>query len=272
MTPPSDWSPGAGSWSPGAAQDPTATVTSQAASLRALHQSGHPLVLPNAWDVPSARAVEAAGFGAVATSSAAVAETLGYADGEATPVGEMLDAVARIVRAVRVPVTADFERGYRLRPAELVERLAATGAAGCNLEDSDPVTGAMIDPPRQSAFLAAVRDAARSAGVDLVVNARIDSFLNGTGTPEAQLADAADRARQYFAAGADCVYPILLADLPMIRSFVAQAGGPVNILGRLDTGPTRAELAACGVARISYGPRVHTAVQAHLSELIAKLP
>jgi len=271
MTPPSDWSPGAGPWSPGAGVDPTATATSHAATLRALHRPGHPLLLPNAWDVPSARIVEATGFGAVATSSAAVADTLGYADGEATPVGEMLDAIARIVRAVRVPVTADFERGYRLRPAELVERLAATGAAGCNLEDSDPITGAMIDPARQAAFLAAVRDAARSAGVDLVVNARIDSFLNGTGTPEAQLADAADRARQYFAAGADCVYPILLADLPMIRSFVAEAGSPVNILGRPDAGPAPAELAACGVARISYGSRMHATVQAHLAALVASL-
>ncbi|NUT36300.1 MAG: isocitrate lyase/phosphoenolpyruvate mutase family protein, partial [Hamadaea sp.] len=244
----------------------------RASALRALHLPGRPVILPNAWDVPSARAVAGAGFPAVATSSAAVAQTLGYADGEATPVTEMLDAVARIVRAVGVPVTADLERGYGLRPAELVERLAAAGAAGCNLEDSDPATGVLIDPERQAAFLAEVRAAARSAGVDLVVNARVDAFLHPTGTPEARFADAVDRARRYFAAGADCVYPILLGDLPTIAAFVREVGGPVNVLAALEGGPTPVEFAAAGVARISYGSRIHAALQHAHAELLSSLP
>jgi len=265
VTPPSAWTPGAGEWS-GAGPD----LATPIATLRALHRPGEPLVLPNVWDVPSARVVEAAGFPAVATSSHAVAETLGYADGETAPVGEILDATARIVRAVGVPVTADFERGFRLPPAELVERLAATGVAGCNLEDTDPATGTRIDPARQADFLAAVRAAARSARVDLVVNARVDSFFS-TGTPEAQLADALDRSRRYLAAGADCVYPILLSDRAAIASFVADVGGPVNILGRLDGPPGVAELAACGVARISFGARVHAALQRRHADLVAPL-
>lgn len=265
MTPPSSWAPGAGDWS-GTRPD----LVTAATTLRALHRPGDPLVLPNVWDVPSAQAVEAAGFPAVATSSAALAETLGHADGETAPVGEILDAIARIVRAVRVPVTADFERGFRLAPAELVERLAATGAAGCNLEDSDPATGSLVDPGRQADFLAAVREAARSARVDLVVNARIDAFFRSSGTHNA-LADAVDRARRYFAAGADCVYPILLDDPATVRTFVDEAGGPVNILGNLDGNPGIGDLAACGVARISFGSRVHAAVRREHADLLARL-
>jgi 2-methylisocitrate lyase-like PEP mutase family enzyme len=129
----------------------------KAATLRALHVSGDPLVLPNAWDAASARMVEAAGFPVVATSSFATARILGYDDGEAAPVEDVLAAAARIVRAVSAPVTVDFERGYGLAPAALVERLAATGAVGLNLEDSDPPTGEMIDAAQQADFLAAVR-------------------------------------------------------------------------------------------------------------------
>ena len=160
-----------------AATDETSPARPQAATLRALHVPGHPLVLPNAWDAASATMVVDAGFPVIATSSAATAAVLGYPDGEATPVEEVLAAVARIVRAVSVPVTVDFERGYRLPAAELVERLAGTGAVGLNLEDSDPVTGEMIDPAQQADFLASVRQAATSAGLDLVINARTDSFL-----------------------------------------------------------------------------------------------
>jgi 2-methylisocitrate lyase-like PEP mutase family enzyme len=121
-------------------------VSAAADALRALHVPGDPVLLPNAWDAASARTVEAAGFTAVATSSGAMSASLGYSDGEGTPVTEMLDAVARIVDAVNVPVTADIERGYGMRPAELVERLLATGAVGCNLEDSYPGRREMSRP------------------------------------------------------------------------------------------------------------------------------
>src|SRR3954466_1534278 len=179
----------------------------KAATLRALHVPGDPLVLPNAWDTASARMVEAAGFPVVATSSFATARILGYDDGEAAPVEDVLAAASRIARAVSVPVTVDLERGYGLAPAELVDRFAATGAVGLNLEDSDPPTGEMIDPAEQADFLAAVRSAAVSAGVDLVINARTDSFVRRIGSPEEQLAASIDRGTRYAAAGADCVYP-----------------------------------------------------------------
>lgn len=238
-----------------------------AAALRALHRPGQPLVLPNVWDAASARAVEAAGFSVVATGSAAVAATLGYDDGEAAPAAEMLAAVARIVRAVAVPVTADLERGYGLPAAELVARLTATGAVGCNLEDSNPGRGTMADADEQAEFLAAVRAAATVAGVDLVLNARVDTYLYGTGTPSERLVEAVRRARLYLAAGADCVYPIFAADAEAISALATRVGGPVNVLFRSGT-PTLGELAGLGVARISFGPGLHRAAQSHLTRMV----
>ncbi len=151
-------------------------------------------------------------------------------------------------------MTVDFERGYRLPPAELVERLAGTGAVGVNLEDSEPATGAMIDPAEQAAFLAAVREAAASNGVDLVINARTDSFLRQAGSP-AELVDATiERGARYLAAGADCVYPIGVTDVGVIRSLASAIAGPVNVVyGRRGERPL-AELAGLGVARMSFGP------------------
>lgn len=230
-----------------------------AATLRALHVAGDPLVLPNAWDAASARMAQAAGFPAVATSSAATAAILGYGDGEAAPVEAVLAATERIVRAVGVPVTVDFERGYRLAPVELVERFAETGAVGMNLEDSNPASGQMIDAAEQADFLAAVRDAAVSHGVDLVINARTDSFLRQVGPPQAQLAATLDRAASYLAAGADCLYPIGVQAPAVIRALVEGIPGPINVAygkGAMSL----AEFAALGVARVSFGP----ALQRHL--------
>lgn len=227
----------------------------KAGTLRALHVPGNPLVLPNAWDAASARMVEGAGFPVVATSSVATAGVLGYDDGEAAPVEEVLAAAARIARAVSLPVTVDLERGYLLAPAELVERFAATGAVGLNLEDSDPPSGEMIDAAEQADFLAAVRAAALSLGVDLVINARTDSFLRRVGSPEEQLAASIDRGARYLAAGADCVYPIVVEEPAVIRALVEAIPGPINIgygQGKLSL----AELGALGVARVSYGPRL----------------
>ncbi|WP_433283207.1 isocitrate lyase/PEP mutase family protein [Micromonospora sp. CA-244673] len=242
----------------------------QAAALRALHRPGDPLILPNAWDPGSARAVVAAGFPAVATSSAAVAEVLGHADGEATPVAEMFAAVARIAAAVPVPVTADLERGYGLRPAELVDRLLAAGAVGCNIEDSDPRTGELYAVAEQADLLAGIRTAARAAGVDLVLNARVDVHLRAYGPAEERLAEAVRRGRRYLAAGADSVYPILLADPVQIRDLVAEVDAPVNILARPGI-PGPGELAALGVARISYGSGLYAAARARMVGMLARI-
>ena len=218
-----------------------------AAAFRALHFGPRPLVLHNVWDATSALVFADAGFPALATSSSAVAATLGYADGEHTPSAEMFAAIARIARSVDVPVTADVEAGYGLAPDELVERLLEAGAVGCNLEDSDPPTGALLEPSQQADRLAAVRAAAGDA---MVINARIDVFLR-TGT----VADAVERGRRYRAAGADCVYPIV-APPDLLPELVGGMGQPLNALHQAD-GPPPTELARLGATRITFGGGLH---------------
>src|SRR5690348_6878214 len=146
-------------------------LESRCESLRSLHRPGAPLLLPNAWDVATARAVVAAGFPVVATTSAGVAASLGYGDHEHAPADEMLAAAARIARHVEVPVTVDAEAGYGLEPADLVSALRLGGAAGCNLEDTDHSAGTLRDPGRHAEWLAGVRQAASAAGYRLVINA-----------------------------------------------------------------------------------------------------
>jgi 2-methylisocitrate lyase-like PEP mutase family enzyme len=221
-----------------------------AETLRSLHQPGNPLVLVNAWDVASARRVVAAGSRAVATSSAAIAESLGLSDDPSAPVDAMFAAIERIVAAVEVPVTADLLDGYGLAPGELVERLLATGAVGCNLEDSDHAhPGALLEVDVAAERIAAVRSAADHAGMPIVINARIDAYLhNGPdATPE-----VLTRARHYLDAGADCVYPVRLTDPATVRTLVDKLNAPVNAN---IAGHPVADLAAAGAARISLGPR-----------------
>lgn len=223
-------------------------VTEAAKALRALHVPGSPLAVPNAWDVSSARVFAEAGHPVVATTSVAVAASLGYQDGHDMPADVAFDAVRRIAAAVDVPVTTDIERGYDLPAARIGERLAEVGAAGCNLEDSDPRTQAMIEIGEQAEFLAAVR----AANPDLVINARIDVFLNG----EKSFDDAVRRAQAYFEVGVDCVFPIRLPG-DRIAEFVEAVGRrPVNV-GHGPGSPTPNDLAPLGVARVSFGPGLH---------------
>lgn len=245
-------------------------LAKEAQLLRSLHRPGNPLVLPNAWDAASAAAVEAAGFPVVATGSAAVAEALGYADHEAAPVDEMFAAATRIATAVSVPVTVDLESGYGLPAAELVDRLLSTGAVGCNLEDTSHRGGGLTDAAEQAAWLAEVRAAASAAGVDVVLNARVDVFIQQVGEPAERVDEAIRRGRAYLEAGADCVYPILVADEETIGRLVEGMGGPVNILARPQA-PSLARLAELGVARVSYGPGLHRATKNYLADLLGRV-
>ena len=231
------------------------TVRERAEALRSLHIPGNPLILPNAWDPPSARAVAAAGFPAVATTSAGVAEALGHRDGQDAPAGLMLGAVARIAEAVDVPVTADLEGGYGLDAEELVAGLLQAGAVGLNLEDTDHATGGLRDAAQQAEWLAAVKRAGHAAGVDVVLNARVDVFLRSRGDQVELAAEAAERGRRYRDAGADCVYPIGATDEAALAALVEGVGAPVNALA-LPASPSLARLAELGVARISYGSGV----------------
>jgi 2-methylisocitrate lyase-like PEP mutase family enzyme len=244
--------------------------------LRSLHRPGDPLLLPNAWDVATARAVVAAGFPVVATSSGGVAAALGYEDHEGAPADEMLAAAARIVRGVEVPVTVDAEAGYGMEPAELVAALRTVGAAGCNLEDTDHADESLRDPDRHAEWLRAVRQAASDDGYGLVVNARVDTllgpfFAGGEPGHQAELVpDALRRANAYFEAGVDVVYPIALWEPDALRRFMAEVSGPVNVI-RLPQTASLAELAALGVARVSWATLLYRDAMARFEEQLASL-
>jgi 2-methylisocitrate lyase-like PEP mutase family enzyme len=242
-----------------------------ARTLRGLHVPGNPVLLPNAWDADTAALVVSAGFPVVATSSGAVAASLGYPDHQGAPAEEMLAAAARIAAAVDVPVTVDAEAGYGLDPVELVDRLLAMGAAGCNLEDTDHATGQVRDLKTQAAYLRAVRDAAGDA---LVINARIDVFVASFGRPSADqsayLPDALDRATAYLDAGADCVFPILLRSVDLAAEFIRAVGAPVNLLAHPMTFDPAAARAA-GAARVSLGTGLWRAQRTWLGEQLAEL-
>ncbi len=245
--------------------------------LRSLHVPGTPLVLPNAWDVASARAVTAAGSPVVATTSAGVAASLGYEDHERAPGDEMLAAAARIATGVNVPVTVDAEAGYGMEPVDLVARLKELGAAGCNLEDTNHATGELRDPDEQADWLRAVRGAASDRGYGLVINARIDVFLSAIasgaeGKRQAELVgEALRRAHAYVEAGADCVFPIVLWQPDALESFILDAPGPVNVL-QIPPAPSHAELAELGVARISYGGLLHHNAMERFGRHLESLP
>ena len=236
---------------------------SKVGTFRALHRgrlSGDPLVLPGPWDAASARVFAEAGFPALATPSAGVAASLGFEDGQ-TPADEMFAAVARIARAVDVPVSADLEGGYGLAPKELVERILEAGAVGCNLEDSQG--GVLKDPHEHADWLAEVRYAARDL---LFVNARVDTFLRGVADPER----AIQRAALYVAAGADCVYPIGAPPevLPLLRAGIQ---GPINVGARVGEGPSPTELGELGATRVTFGPGLQRRATAALREIAADL-
>ncbi len=240
----------------------------KAAQLLALHHQPRPVVLPNVWDCATAEAFAKAGFPALATSSGALAAALGYADGEQTPAAEMFAAIGRIARCVDVPVTADVEAGYGLAAAELAAALAEAGAAGCNLEDSNPATRSLTDPASQADYLAAVRDA---AGPGLVINARVDVFIRRRPASAAgdAVSAAIERASAYLKAGADCVYPII-APVDALPRLVAGIDGPVNAMS-MPRGPSVAELTSIGVARITFGSSLHGQAMAAVAKLARAL-
>jgi 2-methylisocitrate lyase-like PEP mutase family enzyme len=214
----------------------------RAERLRALHRSPPILVLPNAWDAASATAFGGIdGCRAIATTSSAIAAGHGYPDGEHIPPDEMLAAVAQIVRAVDLPVTADLEAGYG-DPAGTAEAAIEAGAVGLNLEDNlGPVA-------EHVARIQAVRETGERLGVPLVINARTDVFLRGSRDPE----EAASRANAYLEAGADCAFVIWVEDAETIGRLAAAIHGPLNVLARRGTPPV-AELERLGVARVSVG-------------------
>jgi 2-methylisocitrate lyase-like PEP mutase family enzyme len=246
------------------------TAKDKAAAFAALHRPGTPLILYNAWDAGSARAVAEAGAPAIATGSWSVAAAAGFADAESLPIDDALANAARIVAAVDLPVTIDFEGGYAVAPDALganMTRLAATGAIGCNFEDQVIGGEGLHDIEDQAAR---VRAARAGTGPDFFINARTDIFLKAKAdSHDAAKVDAAlARANAYADAGASGFFAPGLADLRLLERLCKASPLPVNFMAWPGT-PSAAELGAVGIARISHGPYPYRHAMAALTEAAA---
>ena len=232
------------------------TQRAKAEAFRAMHDRSRILVLPNAWDPMSARVIEEAGARAIATTSAGVAFSVGYPDGEAMPRDEMIAAIARIARVATVPVSADIESGFAhdaREVGETVRRVIEAGAVGINLEDA--IHGgppALYDLETAIDRVRAAREAANSSGVPIVINARTDVYLLSIGEPDTRFDHAIRRANAYRKAGADCLFVPRVGRPADIERIVAALEGPLNLLAFPGI-PTVTELERLGVARLSVG-------------------
>jgi 2-methylisocitrate lyase-like PEP mutase family enzyme len=246
----------------------------KAEAFRAMHRGQRILMLPNAWDVSSARVIEEAGFGAIATTSAGIAFTLGYPDGQRISRNEMLQAVSRIAAALKAPVTADVEAGYGDRPEDAAQTALAvieSGAVGMNLEDaSGDANHPLVELPLQLEKIAAVQQAARTAGVPIVLNARTDVYLLQVGPVEKRYDQALRRLTAFRDAGADCVFLPGLRDAATIGRMVKDLDFPLNILAGPGS-PSIPELEQLGVARVSLGSSPMRATLGLLGQMAEEL-
>jgi 2-methylisocitrate lyase-like PEP mutase family enzyme len=227
------------------------TQNEKAEFFRTLHRGSKILVLPNAWDCASARIFEHAGFPAIATTSAGIAFSLGYSDGERISPDLMLATVGQICDCVQLPVTADLESGYG-DVAKTTAGLIAAGAVGLNCEDMDHESRALVPVAAQIERIAMIRRIATGLGVNIVINARTDVFLAQIGEPSTRFDRAYERLQAYIEAGADCVFLPGLADENIIRRVVETLKFPLNVLAGANLPPIP-RLHALGVARVSVG-------------------
>ncbi|WP_430390141.1 isocitrate lyase/PEP mutase family protein [Dyella sp. 20L07] len=239
-----------------------------------LHNGPAPLMLPNAWDVASARIIESAGAQAVATTSAGMAWALGYQDGEQMPVEDLLTICRRICHAVSAPVTVDIERGFG-RSAEdtreLVSALLQLGVSGINIEDgTDPDTRALADPAILRERIAGARVAAQHHNLPLFINARIDTYCTSDVLPAAKLEETHRRALAYIDAGADGIFVPGLVKPEEIAYLVQRLPVPLNIYAGYSGAPNAAELLRLGVRRISLGCGTMQATLAHLAKIASE--
>ncbi|WP_120502895.1 isocitrate lyase/PEP mutase family protein [Sulfitobacter mediterraneus] len=248
--------------------------TGKATEFAKLHVKGTPLVLYNAWDAGSAKAVAEGGAPAIATGSWSVAAAQGYADGQALPLDLLLQTAKQIVGAVDLPVSVDFEGGYATDANEVGQnaaRLLDTGAIGLNFEDRIVGGDGLHPVADQARRIAAIRAAADAAGVPLFINARSDVFFQKGSPPQAELMEEAlTRAAAYADAGANGIFVPGLADLDLIKELSDSQALPVNIM-RMGDSTDIGDLASAGAARISHGPGPYIAAMEALSKAAAQL-
>lgn len=228
----------------------------KASRFRELHGGLHIMILPNAWDAASAKVFERSGFSAVATTSAGIAASYGYPDGEYIGRDEMLEVIGRIAKAVAIPISADMEAGFGNTPEDVAKTarlVLEAGAIGLNLEDgtqdkSHPLT----DISLQIEKIKAIRQTADAFGVPIVINARTDVYERLDKSDKTLLSQAIQRGNAYRQAGADCIFVIDVDDKETIGNLVREIDAPINVLARYGS-PTIAEFEKLGVARVSFG-------------------
>lgn len=253
---------------------PSPTQDEKAKLFLSLHHGPRILVLPNAWDVASARIFEDAGFPAMATTSSGIANSLGYPDGQVILRDQMLEVVARIVRAVSVPVTADMEAGYGETPDDMAATARAVieaGAVGLNLEDAiGEGSGELVETTAQKEKIRAMSDAGKKMGVEIVLNARTDIYLEEVGKVSTRAERTIERLNAYREAGAACLFAPGVKDAATIERLVRGVRGPLNILGTAGT-PSARELEMLGVARVSVGGGPMRVTMAVVSRIARRL-
>jgi 2-methylisocitrate lyase-like PEP mutase family enzyme len=241
-------------------------MASKFETFAALHVPGDPVILYNVWDAGSALAVVAAGAKALATGSHPVADANGWPDGQQVPIDFALANAARIVNAVELPLTVDFESAYAVDPDEAganVARLAATGAVGCNFEDQ-VIGGEGVHPlDLQVRRIAAIR---KAVGDQFFINARTDLFLKTQTYDDALVEQVIERGKAFADAGASGFFVPRLSDPRQIVRVVQQVPLPLNVIA-FPGAPAKSEWANAGVARISHGPFPHRALMAKLTEM-----
>src|SRR5947209_9562534 len=228
----------------------------KAQDFRELHHRKNMLILPNAWDVPSARVFENEGFPAIATSSAGLLVSLGYPDGEVIGRDEFVSAVGRIAGVLSVPLSADIVAGFGKTTKDVlitVKAILKTGAVGINIEDFAHATKKLYPIEKQVRNVKAIRKIGETTGIPLVINARTDALRYAEGDEGARLKEAVRRATAYRDAGADCVYPMGLVDADSITNFVKALDFPITVMVRKSLPPI-SELQRLGIARVSFGP------------------
>ena len=228
----------------------------KAEEFRRLHDRKNVLILPNAWDVPSARVFEDEGFPAVATSSAGMMVSLGYPDGEEIPTGEFVAVVRRVARVLSVPLSVDMVGGFGGSPsivARSVRRVVDAGAVGINIEDFVHSTRKLLSIDKQVSRLRALVRLKDTMRIPFVINARTDALRFAAGDENKRFDEALRRAAEYRDVGVDCVYPMGLTDSTSVSRFVRALDFPINVMVRKGL-PTVPELQRLGVARVSFGP------------------
>ena len=240
-------------------------LKAKADAFRSMHHAPPMLVLPNAWDAVTARLFVQAGARAIATTSAGIAATLGYADGQNVPRELMMQAIARIANAVSVPVTADIESGYADSPKGLGESIRAVinaGAIGVNLEDAaEDSSQPLFALEEQIERIRAAREAADDVNIPVVINARTDVYLEKVGEPATRFAETVRRLNAYHEAGADCLFVPGITDTPTLTQLFQSVVGPLNVLAGPGMPPV-ADLQRIGIARLSVGSAIMRATLA----------